>query len=72
MRNILTPKAYKIIDVRKESNLEYTFKVETDIKVEHGQFLQLSIPNESGGTARGGSARLSFRIGRLCDRNLLF
>ena len=45
MRNILTPKAYKIIDVRKESNLEYTFKVETDIKVEHGQFLQLSIPN---------------------------
>ena len=44
MRNILTPKAYKIIDVRKESNLEYTFKVETDIKVEHGQFLQLSIP----------------------------
>ena len=26
MRNILTPKAYKIIDVRKESNLEYTFK----------------------------------------------
>ena len=24
--------------------LEYTFKVETDIKVEHGQFLQLSIP----------------------------
>ena len=44
MNNVLTPKAYKIIDVRKESNLEYTFKVETDIKVEHGQFLQLSIP----------------------------
>ena len=44
MSNILTPKACKIIDIRKESNLEYTFKVETDIKVEHGQFLQLSIP----------------------------
>ena len=41
MRNILTPKAYKIIDVRKESNLEYTFKVETDIKVEHGQLEKL-------------------------------
>lgn len=44
MSNELTPKAYKIIEVRKESNLEYTFKVETDITVEHGQFLQLSIP----------------------------
>lgn len=44
MSNELTPKAYKIIEVRKESNLEYTFKVETDITVQHGQFLQLSIP----------------------------
>ena len=44
MSNILTPKAYEIIEIRKESNLEYTFKVATDIKVEHGQFLQLSIP----------------------------
>ena len=30
--------------VTKESNLEYTFRVETDIVPEHGQFLQLSIP----------------------------
>ena len=44
MNNILTPKACKIIDIKKESNLEYTFRVETDIKVKHGQFLQLSIP----------------------------
>ena len=33
MSNILTPKAYEIIEIRKESNLEYTFKVATDIKV---------------------------------------
>lgn len=44
MNNILTPKPYKIMHVKKESELEYTFRVETDIKVEHGQFLQLSIP----------------------------
>ena len=44
MNNVLTPKACKIIDIKKESNLEYTFRVETDIKVKHGQFLQLSIP----------------------------
>lgn len=44
MSNILTPKAYKIISVVKESETEYTFKVDTDIKVNHGQFLQLSIP----------------------------
>lgn len=34
--------------------------------------IQLSNLNGSGGAERGGSARLSFRIGRLCDRNLLF
>ena len=44
MDNVLTPKACKIIDIKKETNLEYTFRVETDIKVEHGQFMQLSIP----------------------------
>lgn len=42
--NILTPKPCKILNVTKESNLEYTFRVETDIVSEHGQFLQLSIP----------------------------
>ncbi|MDO4536393.1 MAG: anaerobic sulfite reductase subunit AsrB [Clostridium perfringens] len=44
MGNVLTPKPCKIISIKKETELEYTFKVETDIKVEHGQFLQLSIP----------------------------
>ena len=44
MENILTPKACEIISVTKESKLEYAFRVKTDIKVKHGQFLQLSIP----------------------------
>lgn len=44
MNNILQPKASKILEVRKESLHEYTFKVETDIKPSYGQFFQLSIP----------------------------
>ncbi len=32
------------MDVKRESLHEYTFKVATDIRPEHGQFLQLSIP----------------------------
>ncbi len=44
MSNAVMPKPCKILSVEKESNLEYTFRVETDIVPEHGQFLQLSIP----------------------------
>lgn len=42
--NILTPKAYEIISITHETDLEYTFRVATDIVPEHGQFLQLSLP----------------------------
>lgn len=44
MNNIIKPVACNIIEVKKESLNEYTFKVQTDIKPSHGQFLQLSIP----------------------------
>ena len=44
MNNIVKPVACKILEVKRESLHEYTFKVATDIKPEHGQFLQLSIP----------------------------
>ena len=44
MENIVKPVACRIMDVKRESLHEYTFKVETDIKPQHGQFLQLSIP----------------------------
>jgi len=44
MNNVIKPVACKIMDIKKESLHEYTFKVETDIKPSHGQFLQLSIP----------------------------
>ena len=44
MNNILKPIPCEILDIKKESLLEHTFRVKTDIKVNHGQFLQLSIP----------------------------
>jgi len=44
MFNPIQPKPYKILSVTKETDLEWTFRIETDIKVNHGQFLQLSIP----------------------------
>ena len=48
MNNIVKPVACKILDVKKESLHEWTFKVATDIKPSHGQFLQLSIPKIGG------------------------
>ncbi|MGL4739459.1 MAG: anaerobic sulfite reductase subunit AsrB [Sarcina sp.] len=44
MSNLLTPNPYEIIKITKETDTEYTFRVKTDIKINHGQFLQLSIP----------------------------
>lgn len=44
MTNPVQPKACTILSVHKESAHEWTFRVETDVKVSHGQFMQLSIP----------------------------
>lgn len=44
MNNIIKPVACKILAIKKETEHEYTFRVETDIKPSHGQFIQLSIP----------------------------
>lgn len=44
MMNPVQPKPCKILNVHKESVHEWTFRVETDAKVSHGQFMQLSIP----------------------------
>jgi len=44
MFNPIQPKPYKIVKITKETELEWTFRIETDIKVNHGQFLQLSVP----------------------------
>lgn len=44
MNNIFMPKPYKILEIVHETDLEYTFRVEVDVKAEHGQFFQISIP----------------------------
>jgi len=44
MENVIKPVPCKILSVKHETELEYTFRVATDIKPQHGQFLQLSIP----------------------------
>lgn len=44
MMNPIKPVACEILEIKKETQHEWTFKVATDIKPEHGQFLQLSIP----------------------------
>lgn len=44
MKNVLMPTPHKILKVVHETNAEYTFRVECDAKVEHGQFYVLSIP----------------------------
>lgn len=44
MTNEFKPVPCEILDITKESKHEYTFKVKTDIKVNHGQFLEVSIP----------------------------
>ena len=44
MKNIVKPVACKILEVKRESLHEYTYRVETDIKPEHGQFLLLQAP----------------------------
>ena len=44
MMNPVQPKPCTILNVHKESAHEWTFRVATDAKVDHGQFMQLSIP----------------------------
>ncbi len=44
MTNFLQPEPCKILSVTKESPHEWTFRVQTDARPDHGQFMQLSIP----------------------------
>ena len=44
MKNILLPTGHKILNVLKETQAEYTFRVAYEGKTDHGQFFQLSIP----------------------------
>lgn len=44
MIHSVQPQPCTILSVQKESEHEWTFRVESDAKVAHGQFMQLSIP----------------------------
>lgn len=44
MDNIMLPSPHKILSVVKETQAEYTFRVEYHGETQHGQFFQLSIP----------------------------
>lgn len=44
MTNPVQPQDCEILSVKKESRHEWTFRVATDAKPAHGQFMQLSIP----------------------------
>lgn len=44
MENIMLPKPHKIISIVKETQAEFTFRVEYKGETAHGQFFQLSIP----------------------------
>lgn len=42
--NIYLPDPYRIADIIRETALEYTFKVDAKVQVDHGQFFQISLP----------------------------
>ncbi|HHX67642.1 MAG: anaerobic sulfite reductase subunit AsrB [Miniphocaeibacter sp.] len=42
--NPVKPSPYRIIDIIKENNSEWTFRMENDKLIEDGQFMQLSLP----------------------------
>jgi len=42
--NPIMPKARKILDIVKHTEMEWTFRVENDFPAKHGQFMMLSIP----------------------------
>ena len=44
MKNIMMPTPHKILSVLKETQAEYTFRVEYEGETDHGQIFQLSIP----------------------------
>lgn len=44
MHNEVRPNPYTIANVKRETETEYTFKLNAQFTVNHGQFMQLSIP----------------------------
>lgn len=39
LNNPVKPEAHKILDILKETEAEWTFRVENEIPIKHGQFM---------------------------------
>ncbi|MFV0379736.1 MAG: anaerobic sulfite reductase subunit AsrB [Anaerorhabdus sp.] len=44
MNNIYLPKPYKVLEIRKETKIDFTYKIAFDGKLVGGQFMEISIP----------------------------
>lgn len=44
MNNPVMPKPHQILDIIRETNLEYTFRIETDMRPQHGAVLSALPP----------------------------
>ena len=44
MVNPIKPIPCEVLEIRRETETEWTFKVASDVKPNHGQFMQLSLP----------------------------
>ncbi len=44
MNNPYLPKAYEVLEIRKETEIDYTFKIAFNGKLVGGQFMEISIP----------------------------
>lgn len=44
MNNPYLPKAYKVLEIRKETEIDYTYKIEFEGQLVGGQFMEISIP----------------------------
>ena len=53
MMNPVQPKPCTVLAVHKESAHEWTFRVATDAKVAHGQFMRLSVSKISEDVSLG-------------------
>lgn len=74
MRNELRPAPYTFSGIKRETPSEYTFRINASAAVNHGQFMQLSIPKfgEAPISISGfGEDYLDFtirRVGKVTDK----
>ncbi|WP_294183411.1 anaerobic sulfite reductase subunit AsrB [uncultured Clostridium sp.] len=72
--NPVRPEPHKILKIIPQTKLEWTFRIENNIPVKHGQFMQLSIPKVGeapislSGFGKGYADFTIRRVGKVTDR----